>query len=278
MTVASYLKYIADLGYVRDSERESIRTSIAHLQSKLASHFGSDVKKHFIFGSYSRDTILPRFMDEQSDVDYMVVFSDNSLRPQSYLDRLRRFVETHYARSEVEQSNPTIQLSLNHIRFELVPATEVWIYGLQIPAKASISNDWISTDPTGFNDQLTAKNKEHGSLIKPLTRIVKYWNAANGHVFESYALEQKIVDFNFYGAGFFGAPDLESYFFEFMSSLSLPYFSPTYKEEKLRVAKGFLNSAKGYKSYDPDRAERELRRLLPDPAGGGLASALLRGR
>src|SRR5690606_40140815 len=58
----------------------------------------------------SRGTILPRSMDEQSDIDYMVVFSDGSATPQTYLNRLKTFVEKRYGSSEIYQSSPTIVL------------------------------------------------------------------------------------------------------------------------------------------------------------------------
>lgn len=58
----------------------------------------------------TRNTILPRYMDSHSDVDYMVVFKDSGFRPQTYLERLRRFVERNYTRSQIKQSHPTIQL------------------------------------------------------------------------------------------------------------------------------------------------------------------------
>ena len=264
MTVKTYLDYISTAAYVRDEERNSINNSLSFLESRLKSALGSEISNQFVFGSYSRGTILSRAMDEESDVDYMVVFKDGGLKPQSYLDKLKRFVEANYSRSQIEQSNPTIKLSLNHIRFELVPATSTLFYGLQIPAKASSSQGWVGTDPNGFNNKLTEKNKTHGNFIKPLARCVKYWNAANGYPFESYDLEQKIVDSTFSGKGFFSVPDLESYFIEFMSNLSLPWLSAEWKTQRLQRMKQAIASVKS-NSDDPVRAENELKKVLPDP-------------
>lgn len=268
MTVKSYLDYIAGQAYVRDEEKQSIRNSITNLQSRLIKNLGTEISQQLIFGSYSRDTILPRSMDENSDIDYMIIFKDGSLRPQSYLDKLRRFVEASYSRSEIQQSNPTIQLSLNHICFELVPATQHWLYGIQIPAKASSSDDWIYTDPVDLNKKLTEKNQSHGNFIKPLVRIAKYWNAQNGKVFDSYDLEKKILDFSFSGSGFFGAPDLEAYFFEFMSSLDVSWLAPDWKQQKIKRMKQIVSSARQYKSSNMAVAEQELRKLLPAPSTG----------
>jgi hypothetical protein len=82
-------------------------------------------------------------------------------------------------------------LELNHINFDLVPAMNTWWSGLRIPDK---NGAWQDTDPHGFNRKLTARNADCGDLLKPAIRIIKRWNAANGYVFESYALEQWIVD------------------------------------------------------------------------------------
>ena len=90
-------------------------------------------------------------MDANSDVDYMFVFKNDWSKPQTFLNRIRRFVEQCYSTSEIAQSNPTIVLNLNHIRFELVPAVQGLFGNLQIPAKASDYNEWLGTDPTGFN-------------------------------------------------------------------------------------------------------------------------------
>lgn len=130
MSANGYLTKLAESAFLRQLERENVERSLEVLRTRLDAHFvrthltGKPIKRHFSFGSYTRGTILPRSMDSQSDIDYMIVFNDSDAKPQAYLDRLRRFAETKYARSEIYQSNPTIVLELNHINFELVPAIE----------------------------------------------------------------------------------------------------------------------------------------------------------
>lgn len=83
MSVSGYVRRIADAGVIRDAEKESIERSLDVLRVRLREHFGAGrstanpVNRHFAFGSYTRGTILPRNMDPQSDVDYMIVFSDS---------------------------------------------------------------------------------------------------------------------------------------------------------------------------------------------------------
>ena len=137
-------------------------------------------------------------MDANSDVDYMFVFTNDGSTPQTFLNRIRRFVKRYYSTSEIAQSNPTIVLKLNHIRFELVPAVQGWFGDLKIPAKASDYNEWLGTDPKGFNEKLVIANQKHGYMIKPLIRAMKYWNVKAGYPFEPFMLEQDIVSNDFF--------------------------------------------------------------------------------
>lgn len=261
MTVNSYLSNLFNTAIIRDQEQESIRRSIATLQSRLNRYFGADITQQVVFGSYSRGTILPRSMDENSDVDYMIVFADDSSRPQTYLNRLRRFVDKYYTRSEISQSNPTIVLSLSHIRFELVPAINSCFSGLQIPTKASDYGDWINTDPTYFNQKLINANQLHGNLIKPLVRVVKYWNAKNRYPFESYSLEQGIVQ---HGFGFIGGYQMKDYFYEYIEEMEAGFFAPKWKQEAVSRAQQLAAEAKSQerRGYSVS-AEAAIKRLLP---------------
>lgn len=265
MTINSYLTSLAREAITRNQEKLSIQRSIANLELRLKNHFGAQRADSLIFGSYSRGTILPRYMDENSDVDYMVVFSDSGLRPQAYLDRLRRFAELNYQRSDIKQSNPTIVLSLNHIRFELVPATKSW-GSIQIPARASDYSDWINTDPTDFNDTLVKANQANGNQIKPLVRLMKYWNACSGYPFESYLLEQKVAKGS-YGIGFLGLQTsrrLDDYFFQFAESLNSGWSDPQWKKDAVSRLKQLTSQAQKHeKSGSVAQAEAVFQELLP---------------
>ena len=227
----AYLSQLSSRAIIGDSEKEGISRSVSTLSRRLRLHFGDDIYESFIFGSYSRGTMLPRSMDKRADVDYMVVFRDEGLKPQTYLSKLRQFAEKYYSRSEIAQSHPTIVLSLNHIMFELVPAIRCPIYGLQIPAKASDYVDWITTDPLDLKEHLKKTNSFHNHLIKPLIRVMKYWNALNGHPIDSYFLEKDIV--NHFDDLFFlhPAPSLKFCFYDYVSKMSPSSFNVSKTKE-----------------------------------------------
>jgi hypothetical protein len=85
MSVLNFLTELASNAVPSSTEQLSIAKSITTLQSRMASSFEAGViKEHFRFDSSMRGTILPRAMDEHSDIDYMVVFNDNDATPQTY--------------------------------------------------------------------------------------------------------------------------------------------------------------------------------------------------
>ena len=259
MSVNSYLAGRASSAVLSEDERKSINTSIATLGARLESWFqvnGDKLQSHFRFGSQTRGTILPRRDDPYSDVDYMVVFEKGGRKPQSYLDRLKKFVEGKYSTSEVYQSSPTIVLELNHIRFELVPALHSFSSTYQIP---SGPNDWQYTSPNDFNATLEDKNKNNSYLIKPTIRLAKIWNAANGYVFNSYLFEKWICD-----RSFFFASNQRDYLFTVFDNLQATE-TAAWKNERISRAKKLVadireNESQGY----PNLAEADAKKLIPE--------------
>ena len=187
---SNHLSSRASSAILSDSGIFTIDTSISTLQSRLKSHFGTDITNHFQFGSSTRGTILPRSMDANSDIDYMIVFADETSKPQTYVGRLLRFAEKYYASSDIAQSHPTVALKLNHIKFDLVPAIKSYVEEYRIPAPTSSYQEWMATAPNDFNSALAAANNRCSYNLKPATRLLKYWNALAGYVFDSYFLEK----------------------------------------------------------------------------------------
>lgn len=256
MSVLSFLTDTASSAVLSATEQSSIATSITTLQSRMSLHFDSGaIAQHFRFGSSTRGTILPRSMDERSDIDYMVVFSDSSATPQTYLNRLKAFVERRYGSSEIYQSSPTIVLELNHIKFDLVPATKTWLGEIQIPSGAG---GWITTNPNDFNATLEAKNKEHKSLIKPTIRLFKYWNATAGFPFQSFEMEKWVC-----GLSFWFLANQKDYFFAVIDKLSTDSSYSQRVNAEITRAKAIVTNVRKYESDEmPATAEKEIKKLF----------------
>lgn len=258
MSVNSHLTNLSTTLILSGNENSSITTSIETLSSRLNKFFASSIMDDFKFGSSTRGTILPRKADSNSDIDYMVVFntSDTTKKPQTYLDNLKGFALDKYSTSLVKQSYPTIVLELNHIKFELVPAIKTKT-GYKIPSKTSSLNDWMSTDPNGFNSKLTQANVNNYSQIKPLVRLIKYWNALNNYPFSSYSLENFICDRNYNGC-----KNLNDYFYAFWKSIGSTGYSQA-TNDKVSKAKKIAQTAQKYEHQGFGvSAEDEIKKII----------------
>lgn len=230
MSVLSHLTNLSNTIKIQDSERLSIDRSISILSTKVGIHL-YNVNRKFVFGSYDRKTILKRYYDSNSDVDFMIVFSDANLyTPQTMMNRIKTFVQNQYSRSEIYQSSPTIVLELNHIKFELVPAYES--YGtLYIPALASSYTRWISTNPNQIKNNLNNCNQANNYQIRKVVRLLKYWNVKNNKVYSSFELESNII-----GTSFWFCNNLKENLFKAINNLPT-YNLPDYKLSKVNRLK-----------------------------------------
>jgi hypothetical protein len=133
-----------------------------------------------------------------------------------------------------------VVLKLNHIKFELVPAYKgSWFdSSYHIPGPSSGFSNWITTDPNGFNDQLTRANQAYDNKIKPMIRLVKYWNALNGYVYETFPLEKDLAAYTHWFCY-----TVKDYFFSAMNSLST-WDLPSYKKDKVARAKEIIQNTK----------------------------------
>jgi len=237
MSVLSYLTDLSNNLKIQDQERNNIDRSINNLSSKIDYRM-SNVQRKFVFGSYDRKTILKRYYDLNSDVDYMIVFSDGHLyNPQTMMNRIRSFAQSNYSRSEIYQSSPTIVLELNHIKFELIPAYESW-GTLYIPAPSSDFNKWTFTNPQGIKNTLNLKNQSNNYLIRKLVRLLKYWNVKNGKIYSSFELENLIINTNYWFC-----TNLKEYLYQAVENLPI-YSLPFYKQQKVSRLKDVISKVK----------------------------------
>lgn len=237
MSVLSYLTDLSSTITLADWERTSIDTSINTLSTKLSNYF-NNIESKFVFGSYNRKTILRRSRDANSDVDFMVCFTDGSdWTPQTLMNRLKRFAEDNYSRNEIYQSSPTIVLELSRIKFELAPAYSTW-GTYHIPAPASSYSSWINTYPHALKGQLNDKNKANNYQIRKLVRLLKYWNVLNYKIYSSYELEKYVLDKHYWLC-----TNLKDYFYDAVEGL--PTYNLSYTNQmKVNKLKNIVKETK----------------------------------
>lgn len=261
MSVNSYLSELSSSLVLSYDEKDSIRTSLNYLYSRLKQYFEKKIEETLQFGSSTRGTILPRKADYNSDIDYMIIFNnENDYKPQTYLNKLRRFVEYYYSSSEIHQSNPTIVLELKHIKFDLVPGYKDCWGTIYIPAPNTSFTDWMTTDPNGFNETLVSANTRNSNFIKPLIRLVKYWNVQkNNHYFTSFSLEEYIV-----GSSYYYSSNLKEYIYSTFENFGNNYNYPQYVKDNLDKAREIIYNTKYYEENEMYiNAEKEIQKLFP---------------
>ncbi|MEW5925914.1 MAG: nucleotidyltransferase domain-containing protein [Gemmatimonadota bacterium] len=255
----AYLKNTADALTMTDAQAEAVEKSLVALRRGLTEYFPDLVKEQITFGSYTRGTNLPLRVDPYSDVDHMVVFArDRGERPQTFLDRLKRFADDRYPRSLANQSRPAVVLILNHIRFDLVPAYKDWWGDYRIPARATAFEEWIDTAPNDFKPYLDRRHRETDFQMKPLIRLLKYWNALNDYPFETYRLEKKIAN-RWYPF----CDTLAEYLASAFDGLSNLDLRSDAREAVRRARKIIDDARRASRSKDSTAVEMEIQRLLP---------------
>ncbi|MDQ3192224.1 MAG: nucleotidyltransferase domain-containing protein [Bacteroidota bacterium] len=180
-------------------EREYIDQKITNFHTSIHSYFGDNISEVQIFGSYKRDTILPRKFDEESDIDVLIVFNQaqNEYKPETYRNRLKKFAEKKYSTTKILKDHPSVVLEMSSIKFDLVPCRlyrGFFSTTYQIPSK---EGDWMDTYPKAFNEKLTSVNNKYDSIVKPIIRLLKRWNAYNSYPYATFELEQIVADLNF---------------------------------------------------------------------------------
>ena len=237
----------------------NISKSLKILDKNLKEHFTNELSFLNVFGSYARGTILPRQFDKNSDIDVLIGFntSNSKLKPESYRERLMKFALKYYPSARIMKDHPSIVVELNHINFDLVPGVfhNGFFYdSIEIPDK---DGGWMETEPAKFNKKLTEANTSYKSIVKPIVRFLKVWNASEGYPYYSFELESSIVDMNFGGdsfaTGFLYAID------------NLPTYSlPNVSSKKVDVLR---NNAKWVREYlereDLVKAKEVVRRVIP---------------
>lgn len=194
ISLNSYLDDVASKLIIKGDQKESIKKSLDVFCERMKDYFryheAVNLKEIKVFGSYDRDTNIPQYVDYGTDVDIMLVMDDDGCTPQTYLDRVRRAVEAKYSTSEIKQSSPTIVLQMLHIKFEITPAI-IKYYTHYIKKSES---EWMPTYCYADLSYITEANKENYFMIKPVLRLVKYWNVSKNYKsFSSYRIEQLIV-------------------------------------------------------------------------------------
>lgn len=238
-------------------ERDKINASLSHLENILKNKLQNNISSFLRFGSFTRNTILPRKYDPQSDVDLMVIFNtSNGIKTAgTYRKNILDIISTSYPNSISKKDFPAVKLELNHIMFDIVPAyINEDFFGNKTIYIPDNSDGWRSTNPNDVNAELTNKNKNVGNnIIRNIVRLCKHWNASNNYPFSSYLMEKEILNVTFWGN-----EDTYSGFLKVMNSIAG-------NRPGVRQALDYIEQYKGGLFTQPNEQKQLewLQKLLP---------------
>lgn len=246
MTCEEYLWHISQrIDVENQKEKTSVQKSISYLKKYLDSWESSDeILEHHAFGSYVRGTKLPSRIDPSTDVDYMVVFKSTQLKPDTYIEKIRRFANTYYSKSEIHKDHPTMVIELEKLKFEITPAIELYgsrYPGYHIPAPQDLALQWMETYPEQMELDLLQAERTNKNLIRPLIQLIKYWNVINGKPLTSYKIEHNCTSLVF-----LGEKNLLNYFLHAAEWVTLNQFLKTEEKKKAEELKRNIEIIKNY--------------------------------
>ena len=258
ITVNEYLQTLSKKLEYR--EKEKIIKSIDYLKGKIWSLFQNRLDDVIVFGSYDRETMLPN--DKEGDVDIMIIFKKDEFQPKTYLNQIRSFSEKNYSKSEVYPEHPTVVIELNHVKFELVPTlwdSSAWSdTAMLIPGPPSENYEWVKTNPLEFTGKLNTKEGQNDNMIRPLIRLMKYWNLQNKKAFSSYWLEEFAVNHSYSFCN-----SLKDYFYEMINDLN----NTSFNEEGTVLIQALAEKKRRLKSLEDqglnEYLEQEFSSFLP---------------
>lgn len=191
----------------------------------------------FLSGSYRRHTLIGPL--KNADVDVIVVL-DRSYRDigaRAVPERVRKALLDKYPRTKISRNGQAVTIAFADFVVDVVPAFKrpwwSWTEGWEICDSGSDS--WITTNPKKHVELSAAGNRAHGGHLVPRVKQLKAWNRAAGEPLRSFHIEA--LAWSIFGTSWWWKETLRS------DWASARYFF--------------------------DKARKELRNQLGDPAGTG---------
>jgi hypothetical protein len=144
----------------------------------------------WITGSYSRQTIIR----QDRDIDIMAAFSVGKYwdtyksKSAAMVQLVRDALDKQYGASKVSSSGAAVVMDMTTFNVDVVPVFPRNGEGYLV---SNGSNGWKATNPP-FHFRLMRDRNGKDTSLKPLFRIMKFWNQCNDELLESFHLEMMI--------------------------------------------------------------------------------------
>ncbi len=199
-TLQHRLTEMALASMVRPEQRAHVTVCTFQIKRLLQLSFRKQIKRHELFGSYARGTMLPRSIDRHACVDYLIQFTDRRITADDYLDLLASFAEIHFPTSLFRMTRTGVQVDMGEdVVFNLVPAIihDGSSLGIPAPSGTGATSQWQEAAPLSLKERIAKQDAKFGHNILPVIRILKWWNTSVGEPFQGIQLESRIAEHKF---------------------------------------------------------------------------------
>ncbi len=168
-------------------QAETAKTRVAGLANFFVDTF-SMAEQPFPMGSYARDTICR----SERDIDLMAPFSvpeywERYKRDsRAFLYWVRDWLNDRYFATKVSSKQVAVTLDFTVIVADVAPCFRRTGGGYLMP---NGRGGWMATNPLFHTRLIGEADTARGRRLRPLIRLIKFWNIANGHHLRSFHVE-----------------------------------------------------------------------------------------
>jgi hypothetical protein len=193
-TVAASFNLLFEDLRLTERQKSLAQGRISHLQSYFAPPAFQIARAPHAIGSYGRETLVRWGRDIDvivalADVPYWERYKGDSRR---FLYWVRDGLNSAYPGTKVSSKEVAVRMLLSDdLQVDLVPSftRDAQGGGFYIP---NGSGGWRQTNPLYHDHLMATSNARLASRLKPLAKLMKAWNLANGSHLRSFHLEMMV--------------------------------------------------------------------------------------
>ncbi len=189
----SLQQYTKELAYAivpQPLERAAIENFFATVVEALMNHFRFNIERCIPIGEFARETVLRHTIDKKTSIQLMILFQNDEYYENFSLMRqeMEQCISSSFSLSEDEVKHLRIPMKFGAI--QLVPSIVVDSdLGSNLFISSLKHDKWIQSNPLEFDEKINNKNNETSFLLKPIIRLLKYWNCTHGRYFSTETIE-----------------------------------------------------------------------------------------
>jgi hypothetical protein len=170
-----------------DQQEFTASTRATGIKDFLAANL-TMAERALTIGSYRRGTLIrpERDIDILAPLSYSTYKSSYDNDSRGLLYYVRDKLKAGYSTTRVSSREVAILLDFTVIRADVVPAFKRSGGGYFIPNGKS---GWQATNPDYHTRVISEADDALDNRLKPLIRLMKFWNHANGHHLRSFHVE-----------------------------------------------------------------------------------------